>query len=799
VPEPFSEDEKMQRDKVFIWGAVGIVFLTTASPAAGNSPVLENSLVRMVFDQHRGHLLSFIDKQTATELFSNRQQAWPVIFGLGYTVQDGNQLWTDSNGAKTFSYTIQLVSAGTEYTGLWQHQLENGSTTVTLTVYLPSDSSFSTWTVQVTAQGNITLDHFVCPLLPGIGKLGDSSDDDRLLVPDQNGRLFINPLQRAKHWGQTYPSGFANMQFMAYFDSLTGFYLASLDAQGISKGLSWDSKERDWAAWAINHLGLLGTGNEKSFQVEATLGVFHGDWTTAASIYRAWAQQQPWAKSTIKSKGTPAWSTKIGIAKDYYVYEPPQRTYDDWVRKIEEHRSFFGVPTQALLWGWENGGSWAAGDYFPPQKGWAPFDAAMQQVKALDAIPYLFIAAASLRRDSPAAKSEWASLAAIRHADLLIPEGQYLPMCLESDLWLSYLEETVRTLTQHGTGLVQLDGLPWSAATLTCYAQNHKHGAVPGCAARPYQVVDNLVAMRQQLKTDYPNLALSGEGGAELYLPVFDVLHSRDCWAEVADFYKVGSGLAEVVPLFHYVYHPNIIFLDQYNLGLWDFLGGTTYHNLAVGRCFVWGEICSYNMQDWLADYGAQPVFGLLKRCAEARVGYLKDFLIFGQMLPPPKVDAPTTEVESPSGEFKDEVASVLTSAWKSEQGDLALIVLNIGQRTLNTSVFLAPYASYAKPGSRLKIYRNSELIGTKMFDVNSAEEIAELEPLQFAAFILSTHRGDFGADGDVDFKDFAVLASTWASNQDEDCWNPICDVNEDSRIDMLDLSIFVQSWLASH
>ena len=79
----------------------------------------------------------------------------------------------------------------------------------------------------------------------------------------------------------------------------------------------------------------------------------------------------------------PPWLHEAAIGKDFYTYPTglveraegdPTRTYDEFMIKIRGHQDFFGVPTLAMLWGWERGGAWVAGDYFPPMEGWEKFD-----------------------------------------------------------------------------------------------------------------------------------------------------------------------------------------------------------------------------------------------------------------------------------------------------------------------------------------------------------------------------------------------------------------------------------------
>jgi hypothetical protein len=63
----------------------------------------------------------------------------------------------------------------------------------------------------------------------------------------------------------------------------------------------------------------------------------------------------------------------------------------------------------------------------------------------------------------------------------------------------------------------------------------------------------------------------------------------------------------------------------------------------------------------------------------------------------------------------------------------------------------------------------------------------------------LPSHLEDFDDDGDVDFADFAVLASAWMSQTGQPNWNPVCDISspKDNIINWSDLAIFSEQWLA--
>ena len=66
------------------------------------------------------------------------------------------------------------------------------------------------------------------------------------------------------------------------------------------------------------------------------------------------------------------------------------------------------------------------------------------------------------------------------------------------------------------------------------------------------------------------------------------------------------------------------------------------------------------------------------------------------------------------------------------------------------------------------------------------------------AASLPQPMPGDFEPDCDVDFTDFAILASAWLSNSGQTHWNPACDISDpnDNVIDLFDLAVFTENWL---
>lgn len=99
----------------------------------------------------------------------------------------------------------------------------------------------------------------------------------------------------------------------------------------------------------------------------------------------------------------------------------------------------------------------------------------------------------------------------------------------------------------------------------------------------------------------------------------------------------------------------------------------------------------------------------------------------------------------------------------------------------------------------------NSGIYCYLVFDDTQSGETAEgIEwatngfTLQRIHFTTGSFSCDLDGDKDVDFVDFAVLASAWSTQTGDLWWNPDCDISDpnDSIIDEHDLDVCTESWL---
>jgi beta-galactosidase len=85
-------------------------------------------------------------------------------------------------------------------------------------------------------------------------------------------------------------------------------------------------------------------------------------------------------------------------------------------------------------------------------------------------------------------------------------------------------------------------------------------------------------------------------------------------------------------------------------------------------------------------------------------------------------------------------------------------------------------------------LYSNSQNVGGNCTAEYDNYTIIKTEP---------TRTPDFNGSGVVDFQDFASLASSWISSEGQPSFNEVCDLDLDTMVDMNDLLLFAQNWLA--
>lgn len=706
---------------LMLFAVLATVWLTATLGSAAQTDVayfLEDGQFLRVGNQHlelsfrrdSGALWSVLHKASGVDLITVKDEVFHVAWSATLVNPEGDQVVTDSGRSRRFTYSVIDTADGIELEMTWSDLSLNNKNqypgSARLIIVIKDDSPFSVWKGRFSNLGDRAVESFSFPgNITGIEHLGTSGDDDFLIVPARIGRLYTDPTRLLTNWAGEYPSGAVSVQFTAFYDDETGFYLAAHDPAGNTKGFTWRMcRGCPGSIWGTSYVAPLQAGQDVTAPYDVVLGVFEGDWYDAADIYRSWAYQQQWADTTLDK--SPQWLHDAAIGKDNYSYptglvegRAGLKTYDEVIFNIRGHQDFYDAPTLAMLWGWERGGAWIAGDFFPPMEGWEKFDSLVRAVHEANSRMWLFLTVNHVGVTTDLWNSGEPEPFTVKDRDgktqtvdftLGAPDIRAV-MDINTPYWQEKLKSFILTLAEHDVDLIQLDGMPISAPLASF---DELSGNPDGRGGNWYSQawIRTIDEARELAKAVKPDVAFAGETIAEVYLPNLDAYQSRDNWAEVKNRELHPSGGAPV-PLFQYLYHDRIFSLAHYNLGPFAKRPGyaNTYNFLALARTMNWGQLVSYNVQDDLeGPVGDARALEFLKLMTRAREHYAHDFLVSGRMLRPPEIISPTTEIEDRTGDFSGEFPAVQHSAWASADGDYGLIFTNISEDSVSLDVELS-------------------------------------------------------------------------------------------------------------
>ena len=213
-------------------------------------------------------------------------------------------------------------------------QFKNADLQVVVTVSVSKDSPFMQWNLSVENNTPYTIDHIDFPNVVVPNDLIANNGTGRIFWPAQEGCLIedikireaspwlrFRPIEYPQMgWGGLYPSS-VQMQFMAYYNTNGGLYLAAHDEQCNPKGIechrtSENGIKMDFRLFA----GGAGKGLYK-MPYDMVMGVFDGDWYDAAAIYRNWrdSSKMPVPAKIKDNKMLPGWYFESPVVITYPV------------------------------------------------------------------------------------------------------------------------------------------------------------------------------------------------------------------------------------------------------------------------------------------------------------------------------------------------------------------------------------------------------------------------------------------------------------------------------------------------
>lgn len=264
---------------------------------------------------------------------------------------------------------------------------------VIVTIRVSKGSPFMYWNLGIDNNTPYTIDHIDFPGVTVPNDLVATGGTGRIFWPAQEGCLIEDMRIRKESrgfkyrpieypsmgWGGYYPSS-TQMQYMAYYNSKGGIYLAAHDENCNHKGIEFFSVNNDGIKLDFRLFpGGIGKGFYK-MPYDMVLGVFDGDWYDASDIYRNWREG---SKMRVPPKirdnpMLPDWYFKSPIVVTYPVrghkdmgdMTPNELfPYINALKTIDKYNKAFGSKIMALLMHWEGSAPWAPPYVWPPYGG----------------------------------------------------------------------------------------------------------------------------------------------------------------------------------------------------------------------------------------------------------------------------------------------------------------------------------------------------------------------------------------------------------------------------------------------
>lgn len=665
-----------------------------------NSPLkLSTPHIELSFSP-QGELLGIV---SGNKQIAGRSEGLWEISALtrdGKSIEIKPELFKKFESKRTEPQTLELT---------WSQPTGLNNLVVTAKVAVKELDSLSYWDFTVEGFHGLALESVRYPIISKI----EADPSSFLATPNWMGHLMKDPLallnaRGNKTYRLVYPGGMS-MQFLTvYTPQRSGIYFACNDANSFQKDFVLKlNTAGDLTYHTISLPEYSFEQNSYAIPYQTVVGVHHGDWFTAAEIYRAWAIKQAWTQnSRLKNRVIPEWLDKTAL----WIWNRG-RAHEVLTPAIHA-REKLGLPV-SVLWHWWHRSSYddTFPDYLPPRDGSNRFiqEVAKARDKQVNAIVYMN--QLQWAKSTPSWTAENAILSAAKNRDGSTTDHVYniftgkslTNMCIATETWRRKYTSLADSVLNH----YKVSGIYMDQACLSrmCFDPSHGHPLGGGNywmqgSGQLTKDVRNVTSQDQKGK-----ITLSGEGVGESWLPYLDAFLAL----QVSMERYAGVG-AEPIPLFQAVYHPYAVIYGNYSSLLkppydemWPAdqrpadaleLLEVTYQKqflMEQARSFVWG------MQPMLSNYKPE----LEKtRAKEMRFLYslakirhkMKDYLLYGEMKQNIAIDLPMQKIGisklSIYAGQKDKVThyekaypTLYSSVWRTENGRLGIALANIADK----------------------------------------------------------------------------------------------------------------------
>ena len=674
----------------------------------------DNGIVRVSIDRRDGRLLELVDLGSAHN-HAGECEPRGGLWRIGFVDGAGRKAGLEPADAKDFRCEPLPAESGLRL--IWSRFERPGFSEceVDATIRLRDGDPNSRWGISVRLPEGFGVEEIAFPRVQGIRR----QEDERLAVPLWMGHLLPNPRDHlagpdgkgtALWW--EYP-GFLSLQCIAYYaDQGNGLYVACEDPGVARKRFVIAGAPGGEVDFTVAHQPADPAAQETRYVLpyEALLGVFQGDWITAAERYREWGTRQFWAKESRLNRGlVPRWVLDTGMWTWNRGHSPGVLPPAAALQKE------LGLPVR-VLWHWWHGCPYDIGfpEYLPPREGTEPFKAAVAKAHEDGVRMLVYMNQRAWGLSTKSWKEEGAEQFAVKGADGRIRPEVYntftkqalVSMCMATPFW----RNKYAGIAEEAFDDLGVDGIYMDQACIQprCYDPNHGHPRGGGDSwLKGFQSLTE--DLRRRCDGDRP-IVLAGEGCGEAWLPYLDLMLTLELSCER---YRALNDPWEVIPFFQAVYHPYATTFGNYSslsMPPYDELWPAEFapaeplapldskfsrqFRLEQARAFVWGH--QPTLANFLPSHFETRPGELAFAMKLARIRRLAGaYLAKGEFLRPPKLDIPLVDsafsrlsIYAGQGSrltsYEKSHPAVLAGAWRGADGGVAIALANVTENRVS-------------------------------------------------------------------------------------------------------------------
>lgn len=686
------------------------IFFSCDKQVGQEAITLNNGEIEMNFSNKNGSLMSFKDLASSQELLDSavtQGSLWEIEINSNEDVK-----MIDATGATDFKYS--LVDNGSLLLE-WNNfsSVETKKLKVSVTVNLDKEDPMSNWGISLDGTSGMEIRQINFPRIQGIKDIGD----EYLAAPLWLGQLVDGPredliVRKEKGNSARYVYGYPgplSLQLMTFYDPNNyGLYLSANDSLAYSKSFSLSIEENNALVYEMFHYPTMDDDLDSySTPYESVIGVFKGDWMTAAEIYRDWAEEQAWCRdSRLANDLIEPWLKETAI----WVWN---RTTSDKVLEPAIHLKKLSGLSVNVFWHWWHNCSYDDGfpEYLPPREGGDKFIKAMKKANDNGVNAIVYMNSFQWGTETKSWDIEGAEKYALKdingnlrsHVYNIFTNKSLTNMCMATDFW----KNKYASLSDSVVNVYKTNGVYMDQACLhrKCYDPSHDH--VRGGGNYWVSNFGKLTRMIREKTSGINNAVLAGEGACEAWLPYLDAFLTL----QVSMERYAGISNRKPIPFYPMVYHKYAIMYGSYSSlivppydNLWpeeyapkdpEALLGEEFNKqfyMEHARSFVWGQQPTLaNYRSFLPDKRKHEIEYLIN-LSKVRMEALK-YLLYGEMQRSPVMEIPEEEIDisrlsiyaGKEGNnvtvFKDVVPLVYSGTWRADDGSIGIAVTNINDK----------------------------------------------------------------------------------------------------------------------